>query len=202
MKGRYEMKASKMMRRVFLAVAVGSLVLSAPVAAQDANVAEAKNRLHKFKKLISRLKSYSTQKTYSSGYIDGAEDQREIDRLNNQYEITRKKLHDKEMEEIKQLGDECKRRIEATTNADEANRLCNECKKAANLLDAKQRQKRDQQLGEIIEDMRIVNDAQKLNFMKYEYKSRMEAAPYKAEQLQREFVRKSDAYLKERGYVE
>jgi predicted transcriptional regulator len=196
------MKASKMMRKVFSVVAVGSLVLSVPVAAQDVDIAKLERKASKFDKLTSRLNHYSTQRTYSSGLKEGAADQREIDRLQNKFETTGAELLAESAKKIKQLGDEYTKKAAAATSADEVKRLNDEYQKAADLLEAEQKQKMDQQLSEITEDIKIVSDAQNLNLICYEYELRMKAAPYKTEQLQREFNRRVNTYLKENGYAE
>jgi hypothetical protein len=196
------MKTNSVMKKVFLAVAVSNLALSVPVVAQNVDVAEAKNRTRKIDKLISRLKNYSPQGTYKAGYQEGSSDQREIDRLNNKFDTTKDKLQDEITKESEQLDNEYKRRMTAATSVDEQKQLYNEYKNAANSLGAEHKQKINQQLGGILEDINIVRDARNINLMQHEYASRAEAAPYKIKQLRCELSDKVDAYLKEHGYAE
>jgi hypothetical protein len=195
------MKTNSVMKKVFLAVAVGNLALSVPVVAQSANVAETKNKIRKFNKLAARLDHYGIQKTYLSGYREGLADQREMDRLQNKFETTANKLQDEMAKEWKQLKDKYDKKEAAATSVDEVNRLNDEHQKAIDLLSAEHKQKM-KQLNEINEDIKIVYDARYIHMMEYEYVLKMEDAPYKTKRLQREFNRKFDTYLKENGYAE
>jgi hypothetical protein len=196
------MKASKMMRRVFSAVAVSNLALSAPVAAQDVDVAELESKASRLDRLMSRLKNYSAQRTYASGYKEGVEDQREIAYLNDKLWMAWQKISDEALKKTEQLGDTYRRSISTATSVNERNRLQNEWQRMANLLAVERERKKSQQVRKIYKVINIIKDARKLNLMSYEYESKIKTAPDKAEQLQHEFDRKFDTYLKEHGYAE